>query len=349
MNTKKFPAFWCVAAAAFPKWGRGFVVSAFLGLGIHAVTVPLPAQAADPARAEPFTLQLHWIPDSHQLGFWTALDKGFYRDNGLDITVRPGGLDANPIKDVLSGSADVGQVGGIEQVCAAVSEGLPVKALASIHRETPHALISLSTKPIRGPEDFAGKTLAVAFGDTAEVLLQAYMVQAGVNPSKVKLVPYRFDLTPLLSGQVDAITGFATGQPATIEKMGRTPVVLSYASAGVSSYGYTLLSSERTIAQKPAALGKFMKATRAGWEYAFAHPDDAIALFKKRFGDSVDEALSHRELALIKPLMAEADGKLSPWKLDENKVQNILKFLAERGQLKGKVAAASVFNNSYTE
>jgi len=301
------------------------------------------------SQPEKLTLQLHWIPDSHQLGFWTALDKGIYKKNGLDVTVRPGGLDANPIKDALSGAADIGQVGGIEQVCIAISEGLPLKAIASIHRESPHALISLSSKPIQQPSDFKGKTIAVAYGDTAEVLLKSYMAKAGISESSVRLVPFKFDLTPLLSGQVDAVTGFSTGQPATIEKLGKTPVVLLYSTAGISSYGYSLVASEETLKKREGAIDKFLKSSREGWEYAFSHPNEAISLFEKRFGGSVDEGLAHRELELIKPLMLNQSGKLSTWKLEEERVSGVLRFLRNQGQLKKEISAPSIYNNSYTE
>lgn len=304
---------------------------------------------ASSSKAENITLQLHWIPDSHQIGFWTALDKGIYKENGLEVTVLSGGLDANPIKDALSGAADIGQVGGIEQVSIAVSEGLPLKAIASIHRETPHALISLASNPIRGPSDFMGKTIAVAYGDTAEVLLRSYMAKAGIPESSVKFVPFKFDLTPLLSGQVDAITGFSTGQPATIEKLGGSPVVLAYSTAGVASYGYTLVASDKTLEKRGATIDKFLKSSREGWDYAFKHPDEAIALFKKRFGDSVDEKLSRRELELIKPLMLSQDGNLLTWKLDGERVSGVMQFLNSQGQLKKDIPVQSIYNNSHTE
>jgi NitT/TauT family transport system substrate-binding protein len=325
------------------------IAVALLLFGLVSTTISCRRnRAATQSQTEKLTFQLHWIPDTHQLGFWTALDKGFYRQHRLDVTIHPGGLDANPLKDALSGAADVGQVGGIEQVCTAVSEGLPLKAIAAIHRETPHALISLSTDPIEEPAAFKGKTIAVAFGDTAEILLKSYMAQAGIPESSVKLVPFKFDLTPLLSGRVDAITGFSTGQPATIEKLGRKPVVLRYSSAGVSSYGYTLVTSERTLAARKDAIRNFLSASREGWKYAFAHPDEAITLFKKRFGDSVDEQQSRRELELIKPLMVQA-GALATWKFDEKRVAGVLKFLRERGQVKKEIPASLVFDGSYTE
>src|SRR5438874_6550907 len=85
-----------------------------------------------------FAFQFGWIPDAHEIGWWTALDKNFYRDAGLNVTLLPGGLDSNPIKAVATGTADAAQASGIEQVLVARSEGLPVRALAAVQRHTPH-------------------------------------------------------------------------------------------------------------------------------------------------------------------------------------------------------------------
>ncbi len=338
----------------FLKITGGLIVLLFSVYGFYKASEPLfdyleNQEKPTQTQMEKFSLQLHWIPDVHQVGFWLALDKGIYKNEGLDVTIHPGGLDANPIKEVLGGSADVGQVGGVEQICVAVSEDLPIKAIASIHRETPHALISLSSKPITTPADFAGKTIAVAYGDTAEILLKTYMAKAGIPSSDLKLVPFKFDLTPLLSGQVDAITGFATAQPATIESLGKKPVILSYTSAGVSSYGYTLIASTETMKKKPEQLSKFIKASREGWIYVFSHKEEAVALFKKRFGDAIDEKQAYRELELIKPLMLTNDNRLATWKLDESRVTTVVSFLQEQGQLKKAISAASVYENKYTQ
>jgi NitT/TauT family transport system substrate-binding protein len=293
------------------------------------------------------TLKLHWIPDTHQLGFWVALDKGFYQEHGLDVSIYPGGMDANPIRDVLNGSADVGQVGGIEQVVLAANEGLPVKAIAVIHRRSPHALISLRSRPIEKTSDFKGKTIAVAYGDTAEILLKAYMDAEGIPLDSVKLVPFRYDLTPLLLGEVDAVTGFSTGQPVTIKEKGKEPFVLSYDSAGVKSYGYTIVSSKKAMAEKGPALKQFLTASREGWEYAFAHPDESAALFKKRFGDSVEIDRTKAELNLIKTLMLDEKGELAKWDIDDKIVEGVKTMLVKYSGVKKDLPTTSVFDNSY--
>ncbi len=292
---------------------------------------------------EPLVVQLHWIPDTHQIGFWIALDKGFYASRGLEVEIRAGGLDASPIKDVVGGAADIGQIGGIEQAIVAASEELPLTTLAAIHRETPHALISLSENPITNPTEFYGKKIAVAFGDTAEILLKSYMDKAEIRLDDVELVPFRYDLTGLLNGQVDAITGFATGQPALLESMGQAPVVLSYKSAGVSSYGYTLVSSNDKVNSNPSAIQAFLAASRDGWSYAFANQKESIGLLTERF-NSIDPELAAIELKLIEKLMLTEDGLLSEWQLDEDRIASVISYLHDNEMLKKPVSVDKVIN-----
>jgi NitT/TauT family transport system substrate-binding protein len=307
------------------------------------------AAASAQAPATKLTYKMHWIPDAHQLGFWIAVDKGIYRQHGLEVEAYPGGMDANPIRDVVNGSADIGQVGGVEQVVLAAGEGLPIKAIASLHRRSPHALISLAERPIEKAADLRGKTVAVAFGDTAEILLKAYLDAEKIPADSVKLVPFRFDLTPLLSGQVDAVTGFSTGQPVTLRENKREPRILSYDAAGIKSYGYTLVASDKVIASKPEALRAFIAASREGWKYAFAHPDEAAALFKQRFGESVDVERTKAELNLIRSIMLDGQGELARWDLDAKTVEDVKDILAKYSTAKQTLGTSAIFVNSFNQ
>lgn len=298
---------------------------------------------------ENLVLQLHWIPDTHQLGFWVALDRGFYESANLEVTIHPGGLDANPVRDVMSGSADIGQIGGVEQAVIAVSEGLPLKALAAIHRESPHALISLASNPVTNAGQLKGKTIAVAYGDTAEIMLKAFMATQDIDQNEVSLVPFRFDLSPLLTGRVDVITGFSTSQPVTVLENEMEPVILAYNLAGIESYGYTLVSSVQTINDKAPALKRFLKATRLGWEYAFSNPEESVALFKARFGDLVVVDRAYNELNLIRSLMLNEEGELDSWQLDENRIQQVIERLNTHITLETVPDVSSVYRNDLVD
>src|SRR5260221_11798786 len=87
-------------------------------------------------------VQFGWVPDAHHAGFWVAMEKGFYKDEGLAVELRPGGIGSSPISAVVSGAAEVGQISGVEQLISARAEGLPVRAIGAFHRTSPHALIS---------------------------------------------------------------------------------------------------------------------------------------------------------------------------------------------------------------
>ena len=254
-------------------------------------------------------------------------------EEGLDVQLLPGGLDSSPLKAVVSNVADIGQAGGLEQLITAISEGLPVYAIAAFHRETPQALISLSRNPIRKPSDFAGKTIAVAFGDAAEILLKTYMIKTNIDQNEVKLVPFRFDLTPLIDGRIDAITGFSTDQPATLFDKGLSPVVLRYSDAGIRSYGYTFFCSKSTLAAKSEHIAAFLRASRRGWIYAFNHPEEAIAVMVKYFPNLKPE-IEKKKFAFVRDLMCDKNGDLAEWTLKREVVSQVIQMLSQYGTVK---------------
>jgi NitT/TauT family transport system substrate-binding protein len=277
--------------------------------------------------------QFGWLFDAHHTGFIIALRQGLYSKEALTTTLLPGGADSNPIRSTVSGAAELGQAGGIEQIASALAEGLPIQPFAAIHQKTPHALISTSRTPITKPADVVGKTVAVAFGDAAEILFKAFLRKNGIAEDSVKLVPFRFDLTPLLTGNVDAITGFRTDQPATIKAKGQTPVTLAYEDFGIDSYGYTLFTTKAEFAKNRSSIDHFVLASRRGWEIAFAQPDVALNELQAFLGSPIDRVVEAEKLNLIRSIMLNTDGSLAEWGTKAPKVDGILEFLSAQGQI----------------
>jgi NitT/TauT family transport system substrate-binding protein len=274
-----------------------------------------------------------------------ALEKGFYQNHGLAVTLVPGGPEVDPVKVVASQTADIGQAGGIEQVIQARTHGFPILAFATIHRDTPHALISLERNPIRNEKDLPGKRIAVAYGDAAEVLFKAYLRKAHVDPASITMVPFRFDLSQLTNGEVDAVTGFKTDQPASLRVLGFPAVVLSYSSQGIRSYGYTLFTTEAFRGTNETVIQAFNSASREGFAYTFAHPQEAIAILKKWTKAGFNEKSERRKLELISTLMVDTDGILNDWNLDTERVQGVEEFLRGEGQLKQAPEIDTIFRN----
>ena len=316
------------------RLSRNFVAATIVLVAAALVAIISSVSRREPEGRRTLTVQFGWLPDAHHSGFWVALDKGFYREEGLDVRLLPGGLDSSPIKAVVSGVADIGQAGGLEQLITARCEGLPIRAFAAFHRDTPHALISLERKPIRSARDLPGKTVAIAYGDAAELLFRAFLEKSGVSMNEIHPVPFRFDLTPLMHGDVDAITGFATDQPATLKSKGFTPVVLSYSKLGVRSYGYTFFTSERTLGTRKRDLEAFIRASRKGWQYAIEHPDEAVKTMLRYYGESLTSDVESEKLSLVRKLMCDPNGTLADWRLARSRVEEVIARMKSQGILK---------------
>lgn len=314
-------------------------------IGLAGALMSCDPKQGSSLQLNPLRVQWGWIPDAHHAGFYVALEKGFYRRLGLEITFLPGRSDSNPIKAIVSGAADIGQAGGVEQIISAKSKGVPILAFAAIHRDTPHALISLERNPIRKPADLPGKRIGIAYGDAAELLFKAYLSRAAIDQKSMTFEPFRFDLQTLVDGKIDAITGFKTDQPITLMAQGLKPIVLSYSSIGIKSYGYTLFTTEEFRNKNPEAIVAFHKGSREGFEYAFAHPEEAIAITKKALAATFDNIAEQKKLEAVSILMLDPSGKLADWSLDPAMIRQVESYLKDQGQLKKVPAPESVFKN----
>jgi ABC-type nitrate/sulfonate/bicarbonate transport system substrate-binding protein len=291
-------------------------------------------------------VQFGWLFDAHHLGFLVAQQKGFYDQEGVSVTLLPGGLDSSPTRSVATGAAQIGQISGPEQLISASKEGLPIVGIAAFHRSSPHALISLARKPIRKPADLRGKTVAVAYGDAAELYFRELLYRAKVDAKDVRLVPFRFDLTPLVSGQVDAITGFASDQPITLEKQGLQSVVMRYSDEGATGYGYMFIASRKALDSDEGAIRSFLRASRRGWEEVFARPEESLALVKSKSLPNLDLNVERKKLDAVRELMTNADQRLAPWTIDQAVVHAAAVRMTQFGSLTSPIATEGLTTNA---
>jgi NitT/TauT family transport system substrate-binding protein len=209
---------------------------------------------------------------------------------------------------------------------------------------SPHALISLTRRPLRTGTDLKGARIAVAFGDTAEYLLRDLMVLNSIKPNEVTLTPFRFDLSPLIRGDVDAITGFATDQPHTLKNQGMSPVVLEYSEVLHAGYGYMFVAQNG----RSEGLREFLNASRRGWEATFADEAKALGILHSRVG-GLNQQVERDKLASVRTLMLGQDGTLTDWCIDPNVIQIVQQRMLRYGQLKQAVAGNSSYSDAYCQ
>jgi NitT/TauT family transport system substrate-binding protein len=166
--------------------------------------------------------QLGWLASVAAAGDFTAIEKGYYRDLGIDVRIQPGGPAIDPIQNVASGSATFGNAASNGVLVNARSAGLPVKAFGTILQRHPFAFFYLPEAGIRTPVDFEGKNIGIQ--PTARPLLEAVLKKYGVPQDRVKITFVGGDISPLLARRVDVISGWVIDRIPQFANLGYSDV-----------------------------------------------------------------------------------------------------------------------------
>lgn len=226
------------------------------------------------------SMQLGWVPGGNQVGEVVAKRMGYYDQEGIDFKIESGGPSTDGIAVIASGRFDIGQISSSPSVMLAVSQGIPIKCFAAGLQQHPYCFFSLKKNPIRTVKDMVGKRIGIQ--STGMVLLRALLVKNKIAEKDVQIVPIGTDMAALLSGQVDAVTGWQTNTTA-LKALGSDRVDLRLWDAGVHLYALPYYATTKTIQSHPDLLQRFLRATARGYQYASANRDQAIDLLIKEF------------------------------------------------------------------
>lgn len=225
-------------------------------------------------------MQLGWIPGVNQTGEVVAKRLGFYEQEGIDFAIQPGGPNIDGVAIVASGRYEVGQVSSSPSIMLAVSQGLPIKCFAAGAQKHPFTFFSLAKNPVRKPADLVGKKVGIP--STAAILLRALLAKNKIAEKDVTVVTIGSDMAPLLTGQVDVVTGWLTSTTA-MKVLGPDRVDLTLWDAGVQLYALPYYAHSKTIESQPKVLEAFLRATARGWHHARANRDQAADLLVKEY------------------------------------------------------------------
>ena len=247
------------------------------------------------ARANSVTVRLKWLNQAQFAGFYVAQEKGYYKSEGLDVNIQPGGPDFPAVQMVAGGNEQFG-VTGADQILIARSKGVPVVALAVIYRRNPFVLFSLAKSGIKSPADYVGKKVGVKIGGNEELIYRAVLAKAKIDKSALTEVPVKFDMTPLLTGTVDVWPGYLINEVLAAKEKGFGVNIVDPSDYGIDLYADTLFTTETVLKQKPDVVRKFVAATLQGWSTAIAAPEEAAKITVK-YGDKLNY---DHELAMMK-------------------------------------------------
>ena len=266
------------------------------------------------------TLQLQWVTQSQFAGYYVALDQGYYEEEGLNVTILPGGPDIAPPQVLAGGGADA-MLNWMPSALAARERGLPVVNIAQPFKTSGLMLTCWKDSGIETVEDFRGRTLGVWFFGNEYPFL-SWMAQAGIptegGDDGVTVLRQGFNVDPLLQRQADCISTMTYNEYGQVLDAGVDPeelITFMYEDQGVATLEDGIYVLEQNL-EDPAFVDKmvrFVRASMKGWKWAEENPEAAGAIIVEYDETGAQsEAAQVRMMQEIAKLTAGSNGALDP-------------------------------------
>lgn len=243
--------------------------------------IPPDLRAEAGGMPDKVTLQLAWKHQFQFAGYYAALAKGYYREEGLEVTIRECRRGVFARESLLSGQAQYGVAGS--ELILHRAEGDPFVVLAPIFQHSPSILVTRKDSGIETPHDLIGKRVMILPGKKDADIL-AVLKNENIGMNSIKRLDQSFDLNDLIDGRTDAFSAYLTNEPWYLESIGITPGIIKPLSYGVDFYGDCLFTTDREVEKHPERVNRFLKASLRGWEYAMAHHEEMIDIILARYG-----------------------------------------------------------------
>src|SRR5579859_6060727 len=250
-----------------------------------------------PKPLAPIKVRLGWLSSAQFTGMYVAKEKGFYKDAGLNVDLQEYQNGTNNIDLVANGTVDFSITAPIE-ILTAINTGKQVKAVSSIFQISPLSFMSLKTKNITSPVDLKGKVLGVV-GGTPQTKLKYLALLHGANLTEKDVTFKDLDYSEsesqdLLTKKADIVDVYRTNQPYELQQKGVAYNLLLPENYGIKGYGDTIITTQKMTTDKSELVKSFVQATSKGWDYAIAHPSEALKIVSlyqnKLYNDPQSEA-----------------------------------------------------------
>ena len=272
------------------------------------------AFATSAMAADDVTLQLKWVTQAQFAGYYVAAAKGFYEEEGLNVTILPGGPDVAPTQVIAGGGADV-VIDWMPSALAAREKGLALVNIAQPFKSSGMMLTCLKESGITSPADFKGKTLGVWYGGNEYPFLN-WMGKLGLKTdSDIKILKQGFNVDPLLQNQAACISTMIYNEYWQVVDAGvkeKDLVTFFYEKEGVATLedGLYVLEGNLKDPAFVAKMGKFLKATLKGWDAAVKDPEGAAkAVVAADTSGSASVKVQKRQMENVAKLITNAGTK----------------------------------------
>lgn len=265
---------------------RPAAADAAIGLLVYATLVvclvlTTLASASASQTLDRVTLQLKWSHQFQFAGYYAAVEKGFFADEGLDVVLHERNTERSPLQEVLSGQAQYG-ITDTGLVLAAL-QGDPVVLVAQLFQHSPLVLLTRQTDGIRGPYDLDGKRIGIDDSGLTGIPIIEMLRAALGGLDTIDIQPQLNSFDDLAEGRIDALAAYRSLRPFLFQQRGLAVSPIDPRDYGINFYGDNLFTSYAELSTNPGRVERMRRAVLRGWEYALNHPDEIIETILDRY------------------------------------------------------------------
>jgi NitT/TauT family transport system substrate-binding protein len=306
--------------------------------------------ASSAAAQTPVTFSLDFRALGRHAAWYVALDKGYYKAAGLDVTIVPSQGTAAAIQNLEANAAQFSfsDVAGL--VAARANSGSTAKMIAVIYQKAPYAVFTLkSGANLTEPKQIEGLEIGSGAGSFTQKVIEAFMIENGLNPATVKYtnIDPAARVGMLVSKKIPAIETFAMSQPGIAKAAPGDAQTFLFADHGLKLYSNGILARADYLAANPAIAKAFVKASLQGWRDTIADPKEAAAIVAK-YVKGLDPDIALAEIDIVDDLVVtprtKADGLGA---IDPGIMTASVALIAKSIDNGGKVQAADVYDTSF--
>jgi len=315
-------------------------------LGLAAALLAVSPLAAQSPAPEKLTMRLGFTLSGLRLPYVTALQKGYYRAENLDVDIKEGQGGVSVAQLIATGNVTIGDL-GVGTIVPLRDKGIMLRMIAVYGQLSDYGILAWKTKGVVTPKSLAGKTLGMSPGEAPVLYLPAFFQAVGVDDASVRRIPLEptVKFTAFQAGRVDAITVLTTSlPPAYFERRDETSLFL-YGDHGFQLLGNGIVVSEETLRDRRDALRRFLRATDRGLKDCLADPAECGRL-ARQWKELANPDLLVKQWALYAPLLASERTKGKPlgW-ADERDWLESIQTLQRHGMLKTPTRPHDVYTS----
>lgn len=296
---------------------------------------------------EDISIMLDWYPNAVHSAIYVAKEKGYFKDEGLNVKIEMPADTNDPLKLAATGKVDLA-ISYQSQLLVSRAEDIPVVSIAAFVRHSLDAIMYKTESGIQSPKDLEGKNVGYPSASVSEAVVASMVENDGGDMNKVKMIDVGWDLmSSLATDNVDALVGaYINHEQVLLQKEGYNIDILSLSDYGVpDNYELIIVTGEKTLKKKKASFEKFWRAVTKGHETVKEDPDASLQVLLNHENDSfpLDKEVEKISLQVLLPLMEDENAPFGYQ--DEAVWQEVADWLYETKVIKEPIDPKEAFEN----